>query len=168
MAQALDYRERITAAIPADSCFKPLMTLYLTDSTPPEVMYTPVFLAAHAAVSPICCAVIWLLPCETSETRCWTPSGGQRGQGGGCGGIQAVPCWRHHQLSIRRDRHTARDPHAPCDGRGEPSASPGHADCPSPAQARHAYMCCCVSVPRHPDDHRWMASVDHVITCRID
>jgi len=34
--QALDYRERILAALPDDSAFEPLMTLYLTDDTPPE------------------------------------------------------------------------------------------------------------------------------------
>ena len=33
-AQALAYRERILAALPAGSSFEPLMTLYLTDSTP--------------------------------------------------------------------------------------------------------------------------------------
>jgi dihydroorotase len=31
---ALDYRERILAALPADTQFRPLMTLYLTDNTP--------------------------------------------------------------------------------------------------------------------------------------
>ncbi len=30
--QALHYRERILAAVPSDTCFKPLMTLYLTES----------------------------------------------------------------------------------------------------------------------------------------
>ena len=35
-AQALAYRERILAALPAGSAFEPLMTLYLTDNTPPE------------------------------------------------------------------------------------------------------------------------------------
>jgi dihydroorotase len=35
-AQALGYRERILAALPEDSDFEPLMTLYLTDDTPPE------------------------------------------------------------------------------------------------------------------------------------
>jgi dihydroorotase len=35
-AQALAYRERIVAALPAGSRFAPLMTLYLTDSTPPD------------------------------------------------------------------------------------------------------------------------------------
>lgn len=35
-AQALAYRERILAAIPAGSGFTPLMTLYLTDNTPAE------------------------------------------------------------------------------------------------------------------------------------
>ncbi|MCY0387346.1 dihydroorotase [Robbsia sp. Bb-Pol-6] len=35
-AQALAYRERIVAAIPAGRRFAPLMTLYLTDNTPPE------------------------------------------------------------------------------------------------------------------------------------
>src|SRR3954464_2895877 len=34
--QALHYRERILAALPDDSEFEPLMTLYLTDDTPPE------------------------------------------------------------------------------------------------------------------------------------
>jgi dihydroorotase len=34
MAQA--YRQRILAALPGDSAFEPLMTLYLTDRTPPE------------------------------------------------------------------------------------------------------------------------------------
>ncbi len=34
-AQALAYRERILAALPAGSDFTPLMTLYLTDNTPP-------------------------------------------------------------------------------------------------------------------------------------
>jgi dihydroorotase len=34
--QALDYRERILAALPEELAFEPLMTLYLTDDTPPE------------------------------------------------------------------------------------------------------------------------------------
>jgi dihydroorotase len=34
--QAMAYRERILAALPADSDFEPLMTLYLTDNTSPE------------------------------------------------------------------------------------------------------------------------------------
>jgi dihydroorotase len=34
--QALGYRERILAALPDDVDFEPLMTLYLTDDTPPE------------------------------------------------------------------------------------------------------------------------------------
>ena len=34
--EALAYRERILAALPADARFEPLMTLYLTDDTPPE------------------------------------------------------------------------------------------------------------------------------------
>ena len=34
--QALDYRERILGALPENSDFEPLMTLYLTDDTPPE------------------------------------------------------------------------------------------------------------------------------------
>jgi dihydroorotase len=33
---ALDYRQRILAALPAGSRFEPLMTLYLTDHTPPS------------------------------------------------------------------------------------------------------------------------------------
>ncbi|OJA98165.1 dihydroorotase [Burkholderia ubonensis] len=35
-AQAHAYRERILAAVPAGVTFEPLMTLYLTDSTPPD------------------------------------------------------------------------------------------------------------------------------------
>ena len=35
-AQALAYRERILAVVPAGLRFEPLMTLYLTDNTPPE------------------------------------------------------------------------------------------------------------------------------------
>ena len=35
-ALALDYRRRILAALPAGADFEPLMTLYLTDTTPPE------------------------------------------------------------------------------------------------------------------------------------
>lgn len=35
-AQALAYRERILAALPADTAFNPLMTLYLTDNSRPE------------------------------------------------------------------------------------------------------------------------------------
>ena len=34
--RALDYRELILAALPENSRFEPLMTLYLTDDTPPE------------------------------------------------------------------------------------------------------------------------------------
>jgi dihydroorotase len=35
-AQALDYRERILGEVPDGAEFEPLMTLYLTDDTPPE------------------------------------------------------------------------------------------------------------------------------------
>jgi len=35
-AQALAYRQRITEDLPAGSDFQPLMTLYLTDNTPPD------------------------------------------------------------------------------------------------------------------------------------
>jgi dihydroorotase len=35
-AQAAAYRERILAVLPADMQFEPLMTLYLTDNTPPD------------------------------------------------------------------------------------------------------------------------------------
>jgi dihydroorotase len=35
-AQALAYRERILAAVPAGLAFEPLMTLYLTDNLPPD------------------------------------------------------------------------------------------------------------------------------------
>src|SRR3979490_383412 len=34
--QALDYRKRILRALPPRAAFEPLMTLYLTDDTPPE------------------------------------------------------------------------------------------------------------------------------------
>lgn len=36
--QAIDYRDRILAALPADSSFTPLMTLYLTDDTTPDMV----------------------------------------------------------------------------------------------------------------------------------
>ena len=36
VAAAAQYRDRIVAALPAGASFKPLMTLYLTDNTPPE------------------------------------------------------------------------------------------------------------------------------------
>jgi dihydroorotase len=36
--QALAYRDRIVAALPLGASFEPLMTLYLTDSTPPQEM----------------------------------------------------------------------------------------------------------------------------------
>ena len=35
-AAAMAYRERILAALPAGAAFEPLMTLYLTDNTPPD------------------------------------------------------------------------------------------------------------------------------------
>ena len=35
-AQALAYRDRILAAVPAGMHFEPLMTLYLTDNLPPQ------------------------------------------------------------------------------------------------------------------------------------
>ncbi|MDO8370979.1 MAG: amidohydrolase family protein, partial [Polaromonas sp.] len=35
-AQAIAYRERIQAAVPAGVAFEPLMTLYLTDNLPPD------------------------------------------------------------------------------------------------------------------------------------
>lgn len=44
VADALAYRQRILAALPANSTFEPLMTLYLTDQTTPQQVY-----AAHAA-----------------------------------------------------------------------------------------------------------------------
>jgi dihydroorotase len=36
VAQALAYRQRILAVLPTDTAFNPLMTLYLTDNTPPD------------------------------------------------------------------------------------------------------------------------------------
>jgi len=36
VAEAAAYRQRILAALPAASAFEPLMTLYLTDTTPPD------------------------------------------------------------------------------------------------------------------------------------
>jgi len=44
LAQALAYRERILAALPHGLSFTPLMTLYLTDATPPQEIA-----AAHAS-----------------------------------------------------------------------------------------------------------------------
>lgn len=38
-AQALAYRERILAALPSGMTFEPLMTLYLTNNTPPDEIY---------------------------------------------------------------------------------------------------------------------------------
>jgi dihydroorotase len=38
-ASARDYRERILAALPAGATFEPLMTLYLTDNTPPAEIH---------------------------------------------------------------------------------------------------------------------------------
>ena len=38
VAQALDYRAEIMAALPARSAFKPLMSLYLTDNTRPQAV----------------------------------------------------------------------------------------------------------------------------------
>lgn len=37
-AKAMDYRERVRAAVPEGSGFEPLMTLYLTDNTTPEII----------------------------------------------------------------------------------------------------------------------------------
>ncbi|MBK5964862.1 dihydroorotase [Thiocystis minor] len=48
-AQALDYRARILAALPAGSEFQPLMTLYLTDQTAPEEIATAKASGAVAA-----------------------------------------------------------------------------------------------------------------------
>ncbi|MFO7788827.1 MAG: dihydroorotase [Halospina sp.] len=45
-AQALDYRERIRTAMPTGSTFEPLMTLYLTDNTTPDIIHE----AARAGV----------------------------------------------------------------------------------------------------------------------
>ena len=39
-AQALEYRQRILAVLPADTDFNPLMTLYLTDNTSPDDIRT--------------------------------------------------------------------------------------------------------------------------------
>jgi dihydroorotase len=36
VAEAVAYRDRILAAVPAGAAFEPLMTLYLTDNTPPD------------------------------------------------------------------------------------------------------------------------------------
>jgi len=45
--QAEAYRERIMAAVPAGSRFQPLMTLYLTDRTPPEEVLPQVACFLH-------------------------------------------------------------------------------------------------------------------------
>lgn len=39
LEQARRYRERILATVPKDCAFQPLMTLYLTDSTPPQEIH---------------------------------------------------------------------------------------------------------------------------------
>lgn len=39
MLQALDYRQRILAAVPDKADFQPLMTCYLTDKTSPDEVY---------------------------------------------------------------------------------------------------------------------------------
>lgn len=39
VAAAMDYRQRILAALPADMSFEPLMTLYLTDNTPADEIW---------------------------------------------------------------------------------------------------------------------------------
>jgi dihydroorotase len=49
-AQALDYRERILGEVPEGRTFEPLMTLYLTDDTPPEEI-------ARAKLSGMVCGV---------------------------------------------------------------------------------------------------------------
>ncbi len=49
-AAALAYRQRIVAALPADSRFEPLMTLYLTDNTPAEEIHAAKASAAVYAV----------------------------------------------------------------------------------------------------------------------
>lgn len=50
LADAIAYRDRIRAALPEDSGFEPLMTLYLTDSLPPdEIARAKVSGAIHAA-----------------------------------------------------------------------------------------------------------------------
>ena len=41
--QALAYKQRILAAVPAGVSFEPLMTLYLTDNLPPEEMTPAAF-----------------------------------------------------------------------------------------------------------------------------
>ncbi|MGB5337462.1 MAG: dihydroorotase, partial [Gammaproteobacteria bacterium] len=47
--QALAYRERILAAVPADADFTPLMTLYLTDTTAPaEIVRASASAHVHA------------------------------------------------------------------------------------------------------------------------
>ena len=50
VAQALDYRQRILDALPGGSRFQPLMTLYLTDRTPPQEMA-----AARASGAVVAC-----------------------------------------------------------------------------------------------------------------
>lgn len=50
VAQALDYRQRILEALPDGSRFQPLMTLYLTDRTPPQEMA-----AARASGAVVAC-----------------------------------------------------------------------------------------------------------------
>ena len=51
-AAAVAYRDRILAALPAGMAFDPLMTLYLTNNTPPEeIVRAQESGVVHAAVS---------------------------------------------------------------------------------------------------------------------
>lgn len=52
--QALAYRQRILAALPPGASFEPLMTLYLTDNTPPEEI--------HRALAAGCIKAVKLYP----------------------------------------------------------------------------------------------------------
>src|SRR5262245_29493894 len=88
--QALHYRERILGALPDDAVFEPLMTLYLTENTPPEeitraklsgrvfgVKLYPAGATTHsdAGVTRISRCFHTLERMQTPGCRCWcTPS----------------------------------------------------------------------------------------------
>jgi dihydroorotase len=70
--QAMDYRQRILACVPADraSLFQPLMTCYLTDRTSPE----EVSAAQEAGVVAFKLYPAGLLCCSRGGRQCCTKS----------------------------------------------------------------------------------------------
>jgi len=85
-ALAAAYRDRILAALPAGMTFEPLMTLYLTDNTPPDeilrakdsgfihaVKLYPAGATTNsdAGVTDLVKCYKTLEPCKRSACRCW-------------------------------------------------------------------------------------------------